>query len=191
MDIDWSWNVYITSQFQWTATLWSTTLVSSGWYDVLIAKMDTNGNWVWAKKWWGFDDDYPSWIAVDWLGNSYVIWTFMWLTNFWSTLLTSRIECEESCPPEWFITKLDNNGNWVSSYVMEGFDMSDITVDTTWYIYVLWSFWRSLVLWFDLYEPIDMYQSDLMIYKIAPRDIAEPLMYDELPVFGWGGWSVW
>jgi hypothetical protein len=185
IDIDWLWNIYITSIFDWTATLWTTTLVSSWWYDVLVAKMNAAWNWIWAKKWWGLGLDVSNWIAVDWSGNSYIIWWFEWLWDFWSVGLESRMECEEWCSPEWFIAKIDSNWNWLSAYVMEGFGMSDITVDTTGYIYVLWSFWRPLVLWFDLYEPVDMYQSDLMIYKIAPRDISEPLRYERIPTWWW------
>ncbi|HNR85275.1 MAG TPA: SBBP repeat-containing protein, partial [Taishania sp.] len=65
-------NSYITGYFQNTAIFGSTTFTSNGYYDIFIAKLDANGNYLWAKKAGGNSEDVGSSIAVDSQGNSYV-----------------------------------------------------------------------------------------------------------------------
>ena len=42
-------NSYVTGFFKESATFSTTTLTSRGDYDIFVAKMDSNGNWLWAK----------------------------------------------------------------------------------------------------------------------------------------------
>ncbi|NQV17956.1 MAG: SBBP repeat-containing protein [Armatimonadetes bacterium] len=44
--IDDAGNSYVTGYFKDTATFGSYTLASSGWEDIFVAKIDTNGNWL-------------------------------------------------------------------------------------------------------------------------------------------------
>ncbi|HRR51788.1 MAG TPA: SBBP repeat-containing protein, partial [Candidatus Cloacimonas sp.] len=65
-------NSYVTGDFAESATFGTTTLTSSGYDDIYVAKMDSNGNWLWAKQAGGTNYDYGYGIAVDAYGNSYV-----------------------------------------------------------------------------------------------------------------------
>ncbi len=100
-------NSYVTGYFFGTATFGSTTLTSSGDYDIFIAKLDTNGNWLWAKQAGGTNWDDGWGIYTDSSGNSYVTGNFSETATFGTTTLTSN--------GDWdiFIGKLDTNGNWL------------------------------------------------------------------------------
>ncbi|MDH3445826.1 MAG: SBBP repeat-containing protein, partial [Deltaproteobacteria bacterium] len=69
-------NSYITGNFQGTASFGSTMLASAGSDDIFVAKYDSNGNLLWAKKDGGMGSDRGAGIAVDGLGNSYVTGVF-------------------------------------------------------------------------------------------------------------------
>ena len=58
-------------------------------YDIFVAKMDSNGNWLWAKKAGGTNWDGGSSIDVDANGNSYVTGVFFYIASFGTTTLTS------------------------------------------------------------------------------------------------------
>ncbi|HRU48088.1 MAG TPA: SBBP repeat-containing protein, partial [Candidatus Syntrophosphaera sp.] len=47
--VDTSGNSYVTGYFKGTATFGSTNLTSNGGYDIFVAKLDSSGNWLWAK----------------------------------------------------------------------------------------------------------------------------------------------
>jgi hypothetical protein len=87
--VDSSGNAYATGFFRGTATFGSTSLVSSGSYDIFIAKLSNNGSWQWAVKAGGSSDDYGYGIAVDSSGNAYVTGYFLGTATFGSTSLTS------------------------------------------------------------------------------------------------------
>ncbi len=105
--VDASGNSYVTGCFAGTATFGSTTLTSSGDLDIFVAKLDNNGNWLWAKNTGGSYNDYGYGIAVDASGNSYVTGYFQGSATFGSTTLTS------SGFNDIFVAKLDSNGNWL------------------------------------------------------------------------------
>ena len=105
--VDANGNSYITGYFTYIATFGTTTLTSSGSNDIFVAKIDHNGNWLWAKKAGGTSDDYGYGIAVDANGNSYVTGKFYGSATFGTTTLTS------SGYEDIFVAKLDSNGNWL------------------------------------------------------------------------------
>ncbi len=105
--IDANGNSYVTGNFAESATFGTTTLTSSGDYDIFVAKMDINGNWLWAKQAGGTSDDYCSSITVDDNGNSYVTGYFWGSATFGTTTMTS------SGNSDIFVAKLDSNGNWL------------------------------------------------------------------------------
>jgi len=105
--IDNNGNSYVTGYFSDSATFGTTTLTSSGDYDIYIAKLDSNGNWFWAKKAGGTSSDGGNSIAVDANGNSYVTGSFSGSATFGTTTLTS------SGDDDIFVAKLDINGNWL------------------------------------------------------------------------------
>jgi len=100
-------NSYVTGYFWGSATFGTTTLTSSGYEDIFIAKLDINGNWLWAKKAGGTYWDYGYSITVDANGNSYVTGIFYGNATFGTTILTS------SGYYDIFVAKLDSNGNWL------------------------------------------------------------------------------
>ena len=65
-------NTYVTGFFQGTATFGSTTITSSGFSDIFVAKMDTNGNWLWTERAGGTVTDRGYSITLDDAGNTYV-----------------------------------------------------------------------------------------------------------------------
>ena len=100
-------NSYVTGYFWSSATFGATTLTSSGQYDIFVAKMDSNGNWLWAKQAGGTSSDRGYSIAVDDNGNSYVTGYFEESATFGATTLTS------SGYEDIFVAKLNINGNWL------------------------------------------------------------------------------
>jgi len=105
--IDSSGNSYVTGCFQGTASFGDTNLTSSGCADIFIAKLNSNGNWLWAHKAGGTSPDYGYGIATDSSGNSYVTGYFEGTASFGTITLTS------SGYIDIFIAKLDSSGNWL------------------------------------------------------------------------------
>ena len=105
--VDVNGNSYVTGYFYGSATFGTTTLTSSGSYDIFVAKLDSSGNWLWAKQAWGIGEDVGFSIAVDAKGNSYITGVFIESANFGTTTLTS------SGDYDIFVAKLDINGNWL------------------------------------------------------------------------------
>jgi hypothetical protein len=87
--VDGSGNCYITGYFDGSATFGSTTLTSSGSYDVFIAKYDAAGNFQWAERAGSSGEDFGRNVAVDDSGNSYITGSFKDVASFGSTTLTS------------------------------------------------------------------------------------------------------
>ncbi|MCK9610270.1 MAG: SBBP repeat-containing protein [Candidatus Cloacimonas sp.] len=105
--VDSNGNSYITGGFEESATFGTTILTSSGGSDIYVAKLDSNGNWLWAKKAGGTSDDGGYSIAVNDNGNSYVTGYFSESATFGTTTLTSSGDLDI------FVAKLDSNGNWL------------------------------------------------------------------------------
>ncbi len=126
--VDASGNSYVTGYFADSATFGSTTLTSYEYYDIFVAKLDSSGNWLWAKNAGGTSFDYGSGIAVDASGNSYVTGYFADSATFGSTSLTSNGYYDI------FIVKLDSDGNWLWAQNAGGTDGDwgyGIAVDTS------------------------------------------------------------
>ena len=87
--VDANGNSYVTGVFWGSATFGATTLTGSGNFDVFVAKLDSNGNWLWAKQTGGTSFDFGYGIAVDANGSSYVTGFFMESATFGTTPLTS------------------------------------------------------------------------------------------------------
>lgn len=100
-------NSYIIGRFSGTASFGFTTLISSGDYDIFIAKLDTSGNYLWAQKAGGTSSDKGTGIATDSIGNSYVTGCFQGSATFGTTTLIS------SGNYDIFLAKLDSNGNYL------------------------------------------------------------------------------
>jgi len=135
-------NSYVTGYFWGNAIFGATTLTSNGYNDIFVAKLDSNGNWLWAKQAGGTWDDYCYDIAVDTNGNSYVTGDFWDYTTFGSTALTS------SGGYDIFVAKLDSNGNWLWAKKAGGTNsdyISGIAVDDNGNSYVTGRFWDNAI----------------------------------------------
>jgi len=103
--VDSTGNSYVTGSFRGTATFGEITLISSGYLDIFVCTLDTNGNFVWAVQAGGvFSCGYD--IAVDSAGNSYVTGKFRYTSSFGAMTLTSSGEYDI------FACKLDADGDF-------------------------------------------------------------------------------
>ncbi len=123
--VDVSGNIYVTGSFQGTATFGSITLMNSGGTDIFIAKLNPQGQYLWAVKAGGSGADVGNDIAVDASGNSYVTGTFSGTATFGSATLTSSGN---------FTTKLNSQGQFLWTIKEGG---KSITMDTLGNSYVL------------------------------------------------------
>lgn len=102
-------NSYLAGDFYGNPYIGNTLLSSSGQNDIYIAKLDSQGNWLWARQAGGTGNDGAESIVVDSAGNVFVTGYFSGTVTFASTTLT--------CYGGWdvFVAKLDTNGylQWV------------------------------------------------------------------------------
>ena len=112
-------NCYLTGYFTGTANFGSYSLTSNGDLDIFVAKVDTNGNWIWAIQAGGSEWDYGYSIEIDENMNSYITGSFQETATFGSMTVTS------SGGSDIFVAKVDTNGNWLW-VVKAGGEGSDI-----------------------------------------------------------------
>jgi hypothetical protein len=106
-NLDSAGNSYVTGFFMGTTTFGNTTLTAFGNNDAFVAKMDSNGNWLWAKHAGGTGNCGGAGIAFDTSGNIYIIGNYNGNANFGTHALNT------SGSTDIFVTKLDSEGNWV------------------------------------------------------------------------------
>ncbi|MCK4358781.1 MAG: SBBP repeat-containing protein [Candidatus Cloacimonetes bacterium] len=90
--IDDAGKIYVTGYFENTATFGTYSLTSSGWRDIYVAKIDTDGTWQWATRAGGSVQDYGYGITMDDVGNTYVTGCFSETATFGTDSLTSNGE---------------------------------------------------------------------------------------------------
>jgi len=159
--IDAAENSYVTGNFEGTATFGSYSLTSSGENDIFVAKMDANGNWLWATKAGGTDNDNGFGITIDNAGNSYVTGTFRETANFGSYSLTS------SGNTDIFVAKMDAVGNWLWATQAGGTSNETgfgITIDNAGNIYV--TGWFSDTATFGAYSLSSSGSADIFVAKM-------------------------
>ncbi len=133
--VDGSGNVYTTGYFLGTTDLdpgsEAAIFTSNGMYDIFIQKLNTHGDFQWAKQIGGLAWDFGSSIAVDASGNVYSTGSFSSKVYFdpaeGAPYLTAVAGGEDT-----FILKLDTDGNfqWVRQIRGSGQDMGmSIAVD--------------------------------------------------------------
>ena len=126
-------NVYVTGRFWQTALFGNITLTNHGWTDLFVAKLDSNGNWLWAKSAGGTGPESGEGITVDDLSNVYLTGSFQGTATFGTIQLTSDGNSDI------FIAKLDTNGNWLWAKRAGGECGAygeDIAVDSTGNVYL-------------------------------------------------------
>jgi len=106
--VDSSGKIHVTGEFSDIASFGSTTLTSSGYQDVFVAKMNKNGTWQWAVRGGGGGADSGYSICVDASGNPYITGIFIRTASFGSTTLTSSMSSYDV-----FVAKLNSNTGWL------------------------------------------------------------------------------
>lgn len=101
-------NSYVAGTFQGLGTFGNITLTSAGEDDVFIAKLDSNGNFLWAERAGGNSYDGVRAIAVDGSGNAYVTGYYSGTAVFGNTTLEGW-----GMSGDMFIAKLDMDGNFL------------------------------------------------------------------------------
>ncbi|MCK4979291.1 MAG: SBBP repeat-containing protein, partial [Candidatus Delongbacteria bacterium] len=152
---------YVTGFFFGNAIFGSYSLTSSGSGDIFVAKMDANGNWLWATKAGGNYYDTGNGIAIDDNGNSYIIGHFVYTATFSSYSLTS------SGSADIFVAKMDAYGNWQWAGKAGGTNGDEgyaITIDEVGNSYVTGSFRETAV--FGSYSLTSSGEWDIFVAKM-------------------------
>jgi hypothetical protein len=85
-------NCYIAGLFSGSATFGSTTLVSQGYEDAFLARLDVDGNFIWARRAGGCDSDMGNDLSVDNAGNCLLTGGFSHSADFGPLTLTREGE---------------------------------------------------------------------------------------------------
>jgi hypothetical protein len=104
---DASGNHYVTGYFTGTVTFGSTTLTASN-YTSYVAKVDPNGNFLWAEQFGGQRSGAWSGVTVDPSGNVYLTGDFNGTQSFGGFSLTGT-----SANGTGYLCKVDPNGNFL------------------------------------------------------------------------------
>ena len=123
-------NIVLTNTDTTTAPNTYSKLVNA---DIFLAKLDANGNELWAKNFGGKKMDMGEKIGIDFLGNVYLTGEFEDSTiAFGNFILTNRSDSNCYWGNDILLTKFDQNGNiiWAKSVGGRSEDFgSDICVD--------------------------------------------------------------
>ncbi len=107
LGLDSAGNVFLTGCFSGNATFGTTTMTSSGWTDIFVGRVNTEGFLTGVVRAGGTGFDYGHSIAVDDNGDCYVAGVFEGISGFGANTLTSRGF------NDIFASKLDGAGNWL------------------------------------------------------------------------------
>jgi hypothetical protein len=99
-------NCYITGYFTNQAYFGTINLPGNNYATSFVAKLDSNGNWIWARVVTGTGQNTAWAIATDSVGNSYVTGYFGNTAVFGTTTLSSNGS------GDIYIARIDTNGFW-------------------------------------------------------------------------------
>lgn len=99
-------NTYVTGYFQGNATFGTTKLASIGDDDIVVAKLDSSGKWLWAKNAGGVGSDDGLSIDLDSSGNAYITGSLSEEAAFGTIYLAGTGQ-------SIFAAKLDPTGKWL------------------------------------------------------------------------------
>ncbi len=150
--VDSTGNVYTTGSFRATTDFdpgpGVFNLSALGNSSVFVSKLDSSGNFVWAKRLGGPSDSHGHAIAVDAVGNVCVAGQFSGIADFDPG--PGVFNMYSLYGPGMFVVKLDSNGNLVWAKSAAGtfgyprVDTFDIEVDITGNVYTTGSFEESV-----------------------------------------------
>ena len=136
IQVDPAGNVYTSGEFHNTVDFdpgsGTVNLVSAGFNDAFISKLDANGNYLWAKGMGGAIDDESSGLALDGYGNVYATGSFESTGDFDPGPGTFNLTASSS---GGFVVKLDGFGDFVWAQAFAGSTHEGIDVDVLGSIY--------------------------------------------------------
>ncbi|MFI5203753.1 MAG: SBBP repeat-containing protein [Flavobacteriales bacterium] len=125
-------NAYITGHFTGTVDFdpgtGSYIVTSTGWSDIFICKLDSSGNFIWAKQMGGVNNDYSRHIVSDNSNNMYTTGSFDLTADFDPGVGTFNLVSAGGY--DVFISKLDSSGNFIwatrlgSAYMDMGYSIA-------------------------------------------------------------------
>lgn len=130
--------IYITGHFNGAldfdpSTTTATTLTPAGGYDSFLLKLDANGNFGWAKKTSGTNNEYGRAVAIDNAGN--ILWggNYAGTVDFDPSAGTNNLTSTGGVNTDNFISKMDASGNYLWTYGFGGVNgdfLSSLAVDS-------------------------------------------------------------
>jgi hypothetical protein len=130
-------DVFITGHFGGSLSVGETNLESVGSQDVLVARLDTEGNWLWAQRAGGTEDDTAQAIALNSVGDAYVTGSFQGSSTFGGTTLHAAGEAD------LFIARIGANGQWLLARRAGGMGVGEgtgLAIDAAGDVYLLGRF---------------------------------------------------
>jgi len=141
-------NVYTTGTFSGTVDFdpgaGTSNLTSAGLADHFVLKLDSSGNYVWAKRFGNSENDMSYSVAVDTSGNVYTTGRFSGTLDFDPGVGTSNLT--SAAYDDVFVLKLDSSGNyvWAKKFGSSGSDWgASVAVDASGNVYAT-GFWNSI-----------------------------------------------
>lgn len=142
-------NIYATGNFNNTADFNPSSntanLTSSGGSDIALAKYSSNGNYIWAFKIGGTNNDYVNDIALDSLDNIYITGYYNGTVDFDPS--TNTLNLVSNGGADIFVSKFDSSANlsFATSYGSSGDDAGyGLTVDRNNNIYFTGMFYLTV-----------------------------------------------
>ncbi len=112
-------------------------LFCAGGSDIFVAKLNSSGTWIWAKRAGGSTTDYGNAIDLDSAGNCYIAGSFIGTASFGSDTLTSAGNSDA------YVAKLNGNGTWLWARGGGGTGIdtaNDVSVEATDHVYAAGNF---------------------------------------------------
>jgi hypothetical protein len=178
IDLDKYCNIYCTGMFQGTADFdpgIGTYTLSPMATDIFISKLDSSGNFVWAKQIGGGGYDVGCSLKLDPYGNVFTAGTFETNVDFDPGPGTYTLGGGPGVK-NIFISKLDSAGNFVwaraTNGTSNGFTCNGIALDNSGNVFATGGFWGGVN--FNVSGPVFFLVSagnwDCFIFKISPCD---------------------
>lgn len=126
--VDTAGNSYVLGIFEDVSLFGNDILTSSGSSDIFVAKLNPQGEFLWAKKVGGISQDYGEGIAVDHIGNIYITGSYSHTATFGSIVLEG-----DGFGSQMFVSKLNSQGQFLWAKTTGGYGSSygtSIVVDT-------------------------------------------------------------
>lgn len=125
-------NIYTTGAFTDTAdfdpNVGTSNLISTGLFDAFVCKLDTNGNYLWAKQMGGTDNDFAYSIVVNDAFDVFAVGSFESKADFDHSVVSFILTSNGK--RDIFISKFDSSGKFIWADKGGGFE-DDVAVSIT------------------------------------------------------------